>query len=43
MEEDVKTVEMEIQVKTLEPKVGIEPQVVVQVEIIEIIIGEIDV
>jgi hypothetical protein len=43
VDEEVKTIEIEMQVRTIEPEVGIEPLVVVQVEIIEIIVKEIDV
>jgi hypothetical protein len=43
VEEEVKTVEMEIQVRTIEPEVGIEPLVVVQIEITKIIIEETNV
>jgi hypothetical protein len=40
MEEEVKIAKMDIHVKTAEPEVGIEPLVIVQVEIIEIIVKE---
>jgi len=40
MEEEVRTAEMEIQVKIAELEVGIEPLVIVHVEIIKIIVEE---
>jgi hypothetical protein len=43
VEEEIKTIEIEIHVRTIELEVGIEPLVVVQVETTEIIIEEIDV
>jgi hypothetical protein len=43
VEEEVKTIEMEIHVKNVEAQVGIEPLVAVQVEITEIIIEETNV
>ncbi len=43
MEEEVKTIEIEVQLKIANPKVGIEPLVVVQVETIETIVEETNV
>jgi len=40
VEEEVKTTETKIQVKIIEPKVGIEPLVVVHVEITKTIVEE---
>jgi hypothetical protein len=43
VEEEVKTVEPNVQVKTVELEVGIEPLVAIQVETTKIIVEEIDV
>jgi hypothetical protein len=43
VDEEIKTIEIEIQVRTTELKVGIEPLVVVHVETTKIVIEEIDV
>jgi len=43
MEEEVKTVEINVQVKTIELEVDIEPLVVIQVETMKNVVEEIDV
>ncbi len=43
MEEEVKTTKTNIRVRIIESKMGIEPLVVIQVEIIEIIVKETNV
>jgi hypothetical protein len=43
MEEEVKTVEINVQVKTIELEVDIEPLVVIQVETMKTVVEEIDV
>jgi hypothetical protein len=43
MEEEVKTAEIEVQIKFAEPKVGTEPLVVVQVETTDIVVKETNV
>ncbi len=43
MEEEVRIVEKNIQVKTIEPEVGIEPLIAIQVENTETVVEKIDV
>jgi len=43
VEEEVRIVETNIQVKTIEPEVGIEPLIAIQVENTETVVEKIDV